>query len=389
MCLAPSIDSAVDVVPTSKHNAGTRNPSHPHRSSAPILTSHLALTPGTRLGVYDITAAIGEGGRPAADTLRYRIPERRGAQPFQRARACHASDGRTVATIGVSNGSRRAFVRRLDRSQTLALPGEGANGVVFSPDGVSVAIIDSSGLITGISLVDQQRKDLTSGVDVTSGIAWSKAGIIFGRGGALWVISPDGGAPRPLTVLDAARHEVAHDGPVVLPGEGLVLFASQTTEPGAERIEIGVDRWRPAFGRGRTSDDARLVADGPPALLPGWCGAGDCVRRAHGHAEWHGYTGGAEWRDRGARLRSTVDEPVGHRDPVVRASRFRGRARRLGEPRWLVCREGTFNPGSTGSEVPAALIVRQHDSHQHCVTRSVITIEGRRRYTPLPLYRSA
>jgi len=190
-----------------------------------------------------------------------------------------------VATIGVSNGSRRAFVRRLDRSQTLALPGEGANGVVFSPDGVSVAIIDSSGLITGISLVDQQRKDLTSGVDVTSGIAWSKAGIIFGRGGALWVISPDGGAPRPLTVLDAARHEVAHDGPVVLPGEGLVLFASQTTEPGAERIEIGVDRWRPAFGRGRTSDDARPVADGPPALLPGWCGAGDCVRRAHGHAE--------------------------------------------------------------------------------------------------------
>ena len=30
--------------------------------SAPILTSQLALTPGTRLGVYDITAPIGEGG---------------------------------------------------------------------------------------------------------------------------------------------------------------------------------------------------------------------------------------------------------------------------------------------------------------------------------------
>ncbi len=153
-----------------------------------------------------------------------------------------ASDGRTVATIGVSNGSRRAFVRRLNRPQTIALPGDGANGVVFSPDGASVAIIYSSGLITRISLADQQRKDLTSGVDVTSGIAWSKAGIIFGRGGALWVISPDGGAPRALTVLDAARHEVAHDGPVVLPGERLVLFASQTTEPGAERIEsVSID----------------------------------------------------------------------------------------------------------------------------------------------------
>jgi hypothetical protein len=28
------------------------------------LTSHLALTPGTRLGVHDITAAIGEGNVP-------------------------------------------------------------------------------------------------------------------------------------------------------------------------------------------------------------------------------------------------------------------------------------------------------------------------------------
>ena len=106
----------------------------------------------------------------------------------------------------------------------------------------SVAVIYSSGLITRISLADQQRKDLTSGADVTGGIAWSKAGIVFGRGGALWIISPDGGAPRALTALDAARHEVAHDGPVVLPGERLVLFASQTTEPGAERIEsVSID----------------------------------------------------------------------------------------------------------------------------------------------------
>jgi eukaryotic-like serine/threonine-protein kinase len=148
-----------------------------------------------------------------------------------------ASDGRTAAMIGVSDGVRRAFVRRLDRPDAIALPGGGANGIVFSPDGASVAVVYSSGLITRISLADQQRKDLTSGADVTGGIAWSDNGIVFGHGGVLWVISPDGGASRALTALDAARHEVAHDGPLVLPGARYVLFASQTNEPGAARIE--------------------------------------------------------------------------------------------------------------------------------------------------------
>ena len=51
-----------------------------------------------------------------------------------------------------------------------------------------------------------------------------------------------GGAPRPLTVLDAARHEVLHDDPAVLPGGRTVLFTSLTTESGAERIEaVSID----------------------------------------------------------------------------------------------------------------------------------------------------
>ncbi len=114
--------------------------------------------------------------------------------------------------IGVRDGVRRVFVRRLDRAEATELPDTvGANGAVFSPDGGSVAVVFSSGLITRISLADQQRKVLTSGADTNSSLAWSQAGIIFGRGGALWIVSPEGGAPRALTVLDAARHEVAHD----------------------------------------------------------------------------------------------------------------------------------------------------------------------------------
>lgn len=74
---------------------------------------------------------------------------------------------------------------------------------------------------------------MASGADVIGGLVWS----VFVRGGALWIVSPDGGAPRALTVLDAARKEVLHDRPLVLPGERFVLFACLTTEPGAERIE--------------------------------------------------------------------------------------------------------------------------------------------------------
>ena len=51
-----------------------------------------------------------------------------------------------------------------------------------------------------------------------------------------------GAHPGVLTVLDAARHEVLHDRPLVLPGERLVLFASLTSEPGTERIEaVSID----------------------------------------------------------------------------------------------------------------------------------------------------
>jgi len=152
-------------------------------------------------------------------------------------------DGRTVAMIGVRDGLRRVFIRRLDRAVATELPDTvGANGAVFSPDGGSVAVLFTSGLITRIALADQQRKVLMSGADIALSMTWSQAGIIFSRQGALWIVSPDGGAPRALTALDPARYEVAHDCAVLLPGGRIVLFASQTTEPDAKRIEsVSID----------------------------------------------------------------------------------------------------------------------------------------------------
>ena len=42
----------------------TREQSHSPSGSNVILTAELALTSGTRLGVYEISAPIGEGGPP-------------------------------------------------------------------------------------------------------------------------------------------------------------------------------------------------------------------------------------------------------------------------------------------------------------------------------------
>jgi serine/threonine-protein kinase len=152
-------------------------------------------------------------------------------------------NGRAVSMVGVRDGVRLLFVRQLDRAEASEVAGTGgANSAAFSPDCGSVAFISNNGSITRVALADQQRKVVTSGADLSGGLVWSPAGIVFIRGGALWIVSPEGGEPRVLTVLDAARHEVLHDRPLVLPGERVVLFASLTSDPGAERIEaVSID----------------------------------------------------------------------------------------------------------------------------------------------------
>jgi Tol biopolymer transport system component len=154
-----------------------------------------------------------------------------------------SGDGRNVLMIGIKEGVRTLFIRRIDRVEATEVPGTSSvNGAAFSPDGGSIAFIPGSGSIIRVSLADQQRKTLTSGADLAGGLLWSPAGIVFHRDGALWIVSPEGGSPRALTTLDAARREILHDHPLVLPGERVVLFASLTSQSDTERIEaVAID----------------------------------------------------------------------------------------------------------------------------------------------------
>jgi serine/threonine-protein kinase len=64
------------------------------------------------------------------------------------------------------------------------------------------------------------------------GGAWSSGGqILFGKtNGALFRVPASGGAPSPLTTLDASRSEVAHRWPQVLPG-GRFLYWAKSDHP--------------------------------------------------------------------------------------------------------------------------------------------------------------
>src|SRR5215472_12761391 len=148
-------------------------------------------------------------------------------------------DGRSIAMIGVRDGARRLYVRRLDRAEAAEINDTaGVQSVDFSPDSAGVVFGLNNGLVTRLSLADRQRAIVAMGVDVLSPFAWGPGEIVYTRGGALWTVpAKGGGAPRQLTVLDPARHEVLHTDAAVFPGTGTVLFTSLTTEPNSERIE--------------------------------------------------------------------------------------------------------------------------------------------------------
>jgi Tol biopolymer transport system component len=152
-------------------------------------------------------------------------------------------DGQSIAMIGVREGVRRLYIRRLDRPEAAEISDTaGVNAASFSPDSKSIAFVPGGGAVTRLSLADQQRAVLAKGADLASSVAWVGTDIVYSRGGALWIVPAKGGTPRQLTVLDAARHEVLHSDPAVLPGGRTVLFTSLTTEAGKERIEaVSID----------------------------------------------------------------------------------------------------------------------------------------------------
>ena len=174
--------------------------------------------------------------QPPADAGVLRLPinpPEGGAFFFGNARGGVAlsPDGKTAAFIATVNGEMALWVRPLDGTDARMLPGtDGAFYPFWSPDSKSIGFFTTSQL---------HRIDLTGGTPFTicdvpgiRGGAWTSDGqIIFGGVGTpLFRVQASGGAPSPLTMLDASHGEIEHRWPQVLPG-GRLLFWVRGDKP--------------------------------------------------------------------------------------------------------------------------------------------------------------
>ena len=135
-------------------------------------------------------------------------------------------DGSALAFVGRSVGRVRLFLRRLDRFDTIPLPGtDDAYNPFFSPDGKWVGFFTSDA-VKRVSIDGGTPTVICAISEPEGGAEWQRDGtIIFGGGRAgLMRVSAPGGVPQTLTHVDVLHNEIMHRGPLVLPGDRTFLY---------------------------------------------------------------------------------------------------------------------------------------------------------------------
>jgi eukaryotic-like serine/threonine-protein kinase len=154
-----------------------------------------------------------------------------------------APDGSRIVFLGVgADGAPDLFVRRFDRGGAMPLDTGGGGDLFFSPDGRWLGYF-RGGRLWRIDLAGGRPLDVCAAPEITStGADWGDGGFIVASvdsTGGLSRIPENGGAPVPLTTLDAGRGEAAHQWPQVLPGSEAVIFTSRARpgQPGGARVD--------------------------------------------------------------------------------------------------------------------------------------------------------
>jgi serine/threonine-protein kinase len=136
-------------------------------------------------------------------------------------------DGQTLVYIGVRGGVQQLYRRSMDQLEAVAIPGtEDAEVPFFSPDGQWVGFFTTDKL-KKVALAGGPAVTLSDISGNRSGAIWSRDDtIVFSfLGSGLLRVSAAGGAPQPVTQLQADKGEGGHRWPDILPGGKAVLFA--------------------------------------------------------------------------------------------------------------------------------------------------------------------
>jgi hypothetical protein len=116
------------------------------------------------------------------EVLHLDIPYPPNVEPVSAAGLAISPDGQSVTMIGVRDGVRRLYIRRLDRPEATEISDTVAgSGVVFSPDSSSVMFVPSSSWLPRLLLADRQRTILTSDADLVGSVGWGAEEIAYIR----------------------------------------------------------------------------------------------------------------------------------------------------------------------------------------------------------------
>lgn len=175
-------------------------------------------------------------------------------------------DGRRIAFSAVSAGKLQLWIRQLDSLEATPLPGtEDAAYPFWSPDGRTLGFVARTTL-KKIEISGGPAQTLCN-IGPFRGGAWGSAGVIvYGPHplGVLYQIPASGGTSRPVTALDPARGEIAHEFPHFLPDGRHFLYFAVSSRPGESSIRVG------SLG---SMDSKFLVnADASAAYAPGLAG---------------------------------------------------------------------------------------------------------------------
>ncbi|HTO74949.1 MAG TPA: protein kinase [Thermoanaerobaculia bacterium] len=177
---------------------------------------------------------------PAAETTRFTITPPSGYVFFGMLKL--SPDARRILfLLQDETGRNSIWVRPLDSLEMRRLPGtDDARGMFWSPDGREVAFF-SERKLKRIAAEGGPVQTICDAGFAYNG-AWSRTGTILFRkfwGEPILAVAASGGAPRPVTTIDVARGDVAHDHPVFLPDGRHFAFAAMNADREKTAVMLG------------------------------------------------------------------------------------------------------------------------------------------------------